>query len=777
MKTFVGKHKKRIVIGLSIVLLLGGIGLALRFNLIYSEAYVKMMAKVEKVDSWEEKTTPVRLYQVHGTYGFMNDKKEIIQKPFMKELYAFNQQGIAVYQDHLSKRWGFVNDQGKIVHSAFMNNVHVWQPETHSFYEANNTHFSKAPSLYFFKDQQSKKYGLIDGNGQLIKKPTMESYESFSPNGLVFPYAVKKDKKILYGLMDQHGKTVVEPFATSLKFSFDSDDRNIATYQLEKNGKVGLMDWTGKILAKPFAAEINLNRLNNELVQYKEEKNGLSGLAKMDGTILKRPFAKYIYLKDDKKMATFSIDKGKNSIYGTFDPITGDIMQEAFAVTIEEMNDQLAYYMTENNGAKGLLSADGKILKKAFTRFFGWREEKELESDSTDPEENLFDENGLTCFEDLQTGLLGLMDKNGTIVKEPFAAYINHYSDGLAVFLQKDKETDQFLYGFMDQKGNIVKEAFATAMSSFNNGVAWFEDPMSGKGGLINKQGQIIRKPFAFGGTQFTDSGIATFSLTDNGKKGIINQEGVILKNPFAFELSSINRSYEVYKYKENEPDLYGLIDRQGTIIQEPFAYQIESATPQKGPQKLVAFTKSENGLWGILNDQGKIVKEPFAYTIIPFTGTQDILGFRLEEDGPIGLIDQTGTIIRPPSLTFIEALKSDKNQPLRYVYEERETHLEGIMDEQFQPITEPFAATIAFDEGGFSRERLATTAMPYKVYTEESGPNNHGLIALDGKILQQPFATKIESFNEDGIASFLYDERGISKSGLVNEQGVILEK
>ncbi|WP_025872354.1 WG repeat-containing protein [Enterococcus crotali] len=539
-----------------------------------------------------------------------------------------------------------------------------------------------------------------------------------------------------------------------------------------------MIDWTGKILSKPFAAEIDFSHLSNRpLVQYKEEKNGLYGLAKLDGTILTKPFAESIHLNDDKKIATFSIDRGKDTLYGTVDTVTGDIKQEAFATTIEEMNDQLSYYMTEKNNEKGLLSADGTILKKNFTRFFGWREEQNLDSESTDSEEELFDENGLTCFEEPKTALLGLMDKNGTIVKEPFAAYINHYSDGLAVFLQEDKETDQFLYGFMDKNGNIIKEPFATAMSSFNNGVAWFEDPASGKGGLINKQGQIIRKPFAFGGTQFADSGIATFSLTDNGKNGIINTEGEILKNPFAFEFASINRSYEIYKYKENENDLYGLIDSQGTIIKEPFAYQIESETPQKASQKLVTFTESEDGLWGILNDQGQIVKEPFAYKIISFAGTQNVLGFCLEEKGPIGLIDQEGTIIRPPSLTFIKELNSDKNQPLRYIYEEKETHLEGLMDEQLQPITEPFAATIGLYEGGFSKERIASAAMPYKVYTEGNEPNNHGLITPNGKILQQPFATKIETFNEDGIASFLYDEKGITKAGLVNEKGVIIEK
>lgn len=778
MKKVWGNHKKRILVITGVLTVIVGILLMLRFNLVYVEWYVKKNAVV---DNYYDKNSGEALkYKVHNIYGFMNKEKDIIQKPFAKRILPFNDQGIAIYQDHLSKKWGIVNKKGEILKKSFMSDVYAYNNEQDSNTKVEDFEYHKAPSCYFFKDKKTKKYGMMDGNGKILKEPIMEQRATFSANGLVAAFSIKtKEKKVIYGLMDQNGKTIKEPFAENISIPFYEHKGKLATYKLKKDGKMGLMDLEGNILSAPFAYSIETKDFvsPSSIGRFQLESDGNYGLAKLDGTILREPFAKSIKV-DPTNKANFLLFElpDKEGYHGLVDRNTGEILDSPPIYEIKALNEQVYSYKIEENGGEGLLSHQGKIITEPIYSF-GWRVEKGLKKE--EEEEELFDENGLTCFSKQESLLIGIMDQNGRIIKEPFADGINYFSNNLAVFLKMDEQTGQYLYGFIDKKGKVIKEPTYTAMSGFNSGVSWFEDQKTALGGIIDTEGNIVRAPFVTEGTRFTDSGVARFAIKEN-HFGLIDKSGELLHDPFAASFDSISKGFDVYKFQYDLEGLYGLIDNKGTIVQEPFAYAIQSNSPgDQKVQKLAAYQKEKDGLWGIINEKGIVIKEPFAYEVIHFEQNQSTLGFRRIENGAIGLINQDGDIVQEPFINELHTLRDKNQELLGYTFKNGNSMnlKEGLLDKELKIVKAPFASSLGFYTSNytFESEQPDESIMPYEVYDKES-KNHYGLITSEGKIIAKPFATKIETFDMEDQARFYYEEKGITKVGIVNRKGEIIK-
>ena len=379
MKRITIKNKKKWLLSAGLIcLVLGGGFAALRFNVIYIEPYVKWQADIKgplRSETHDESPKgQVLRYSVHGVSGFMNEDEEIIQKPFAQRIEPFNTEGIAVYQEHLTGKWGFINDKGEIIKKAFMKEVYAWDLSG-SRTSMEDFSYYQAPSLYFYKDTKTKKYGMIDGNGTILKDPVMEAYGGFNNLNTAAPFAIKTEEGIKFGLMDAQGETIVDPFADQLTFPSQSyASGEYASFKL--GDKVGIIDRKGQICAEAFAAEITMEDFYDEstLARFKSIDNELYGLVKPDGTIVVEPFASSIDSTSSDDFLSYTLEAENSDqgdmAYGLINVTTGTIIPSI--TSFQEAGSSRLAFQEEEDGLFGLIDLDGNRLKEPFATSIGW---------------------------------------------------------------------------------------------------------------------------------------------------------------------------------------------------------------------------------------------------------------------------------------------------------------------------------------------------------------------------------------------------------------------
>ncbi|HYE30000.1 MAG TPA: WG repeat-containing protein [Methylomirabilota bacterium] len=137
---------------------------------------------------------------------------------------------------------------------------------------------------------------------------------------------------------------------------------------------------------------------------------------------------------------------------------------------------------------------------------------------------------------DRYTGLFGLLNQSGDVIKFPMFNYIGNFAEGLAPASLRDKQ-----WGYINTSGDFVIEPRFQQACSFREGLACvtLKVPKGQRGnkGFINSAGEVVIEPAFMSQTGF-HGGWADVDM--EGKHGVIDRTGkLIWEEPLEFDPKS----------------------------------------------------------------------------------------------------------------------------------------------------------------------------------------------------------------------------------------------
>jgi hypothetical protein len=184
----------------------------------------------------------------------------------------------------------------------------------------------------------------------------------------------------------------------------------------------------------------------------------------------------------------------------------------------------------------------------------------------------------------LGMGRLGVINKSGQYVVQPKYCNIESFKYWVAVFWKCDNNGD-VKYGLLNANGAVLAQAKYDYISSFYKGTALVS--ISGREGLINKNGQLITKLFDTKSTNIPDCNNCdhyVFRFSDD-KMGIIDNNGKFIVKPVYDKLNYYHHNLAKATYNGQE----GFVNRQGEFI-TPY-------TKGEAPNNIVETAESSSNL------------------------------------------------------------------------------------------------------------------------------------------------------------------------------------
>lgn len=241
-------------------------------------------------------------------------------------------------------------------------------------------------------------------------------------------------------------------------------------------------------------------------------------------------------------------------------------------------------------------------------------------------------------------GIPEVIDTTGKLVfglKE--AEDVKNFSEGLAPFSVKQKDTGDCLWGYVNKSGTVVIQPQYSQVGSFSNGKASVPNDED-QWGYIDKNGHLIINYQFDAIRKFDDNDCAVVGLYNTNEiksyYGLIDNTGKYLINPRYDHLYSIGKG--LYAFRENGK--YGWCNKTGEILVQP---QFDRVLPFSAGDLLPI---NIGGRCGYADKDGKIVINPQFNNSFSFHSSYAIV----EIGGKNGLIDQTGKFIVNPQFEQI---------------------------------------------------------------------------------------------------------------------------
>mgnify|MGYP002859143500 CR=1 FL=1 len=282
----------------------------------------------------------------------------------------------------------------------------------------------------------------------------------------------------------------------------------------------------------------------------------------------------------------------------------------------------------------------------------------------------------LCYYISLENGLKGLMEESGKIILDPVYESISNKSSYLR--LQKDGK-----FGTADKDGKILIEAKYPFLESFifNSSIYYiFRTEQGGPFGFMDKNGKVLLKPAyaSLSPFQFDRKEEQSYFIFGNPKDdliGLMDRSGKIIIKPNCkylkpFKLNPGDKkiydyfSTKEFKYDNTLDDIgfreVGIIDETGKVI-VPDTYSDISYL--KGQKPLFLVTNVDNKK-GLIDLNGKLVVDASYNYLEAFNITgqkEDLFFFRKTENGKktgIGCIAASGKVIHPPTLDIARILE-----------------------------------------------------------------------------------------------------------------------
>ena len=339
----------------------------------------------------------------------------------------------------------------------------------------------------------NKKYGFIDRTGKIVIEPQFEFANDFV-EGLSL-VGIRNDE-LKSGYIDETGKIVISLQSGGSDYSEGLAAVGAGEFTMHGSGdhKFGFVDKTGKLVIETSFREARAFSEGLSAVMNDERKWGY--IDKTEKVVIPFQF-------ED----AFSFSEGlacvlTNGLFGFIDKSGKVVIQPRFAIP-SQFKEGLAAVETPIKDFKPYKYYGTYVKSGGELMFIDKTGNTAIKFDNNVGNVSDFSE-GLAIIdvkESEKKFYTGFIDKTGkTIVRLPFDAIVQNFSEGLARFQYEDK------FGFVDKTGKIVIKPKYSYVEDFRNGLSKIEIGKrvgdegtklgyTPKSGYIDKTGKVIWKP------------------------------------------------------------------------------------------------------------------------------------------------------------------------------------------------------------------------------------------------------------------------------------------
>ncbi len=633
---------------------------------------------------------------------------------------------LLIYRDEVSKKYGVLDMYGQMILSAKYDSIFP---------------FKEGRAMIF----QGAKVGFVDSLGTEVVSAKYQGGTSFS-EGLA---AVVSDNKA--GYIDRMGNEIISP-------KYDGGGHfkeGLARVMLNK--KLGYIDLKGNEVIPPiydnganFQEGLAVIMVNNKI-----------GYIDRAGNEIVPP--KYENAGDFQKGIAVVYLGGK---MGLIDKTGKELISPRFEGIYDKYRDILVVKIKmDNRMLHGYISSAGKELTPVkYTNDLG--------------SENFRHGLARVCVD----SLCGLVDKNGVEVLPIIYKTIGYFDDGRHAVVKRDGK-----YGTIDTLGKeIIKPLYEASFKFDKEGYASVK--RNGKYGMIDRTGKEVVKPVYDYVSSF-DDGYAKVSVA--GKYGIVDRaarEIVSLK----YEKINIIRVFDEVMFEvRNEKYKCGLVDKQGNEVMPLIFDEIKFFT---GSSQAVYFAVVMNGRHALINKAWERVT-PWYEEMQYYSISSGMVPVRL--DGKYGFFNvRTGKEIAPKyddTKSFMEkefAVVSLGGE--RFKINENGDLLEKVKYDYIHPLKGGLRTVIASKKWGAINEKgIEIIPLQYDYlspddeglgYRSVQFNDKHGLIDRTGKIVIPIIYKKSVSIRSDKPVPADFKEKGglrvraDDKTFIIDKAGKIFE-
>lgn len=583
--------------------------------------------RVEILKSDRPDTRPYLAYRLNEKWGIIDQKGRSISTPKYDEITVLQN-----VPDHVSGLY-FQTKKDDLLGLLLPDQKELLRPSVDEIWIYNN-------NLVFYK--KDLKWGAIDSTGSNVLKPV---YSHFSRISTKFIKLMVDNRPALFSLV--YNKLVTnQPFEAFYPFSDD--------YVLcKKNRKLGLVDHCGQMVLTPryneiqaYEGDVFRANLNGEwgivtlddlvLIPFKYNyiapmkeglcvviKNRKIGLANRRGEVVVKTDYDRIFLEGDQAKAY----KGQKLTVFNFNEDrelqAANLYEKAFTISVVREEEAAPRLWGEN---------DSPYQLEKFEWFYSPKQDKwglrrldngQVQIEPTFHEVQVEKELGLT--------LVGIETRQQVVFDRTSYRYEMAYG-----LVQNDTGLLVHEVDLLDVRLGDFDKGMPVARCIFT----------SGKHGLVNRIGKIIRKDFVFMG-EF-EEGVARVSLKGRASSTLKNSPFTIgkLNEYFSKQLPPVvltdytqhDINIDRYGYLTCEDCEWGYVDTLG-ILKVPAQYTF--ARDFHNSVGIVA----QGNKWGMVNSRGKtLLKCEFdELGFIDKTGNKVLRIFKKEEK--YGLIDTLGQL------------------------------------------------------------------------------------------------------------------------------------
>lgn len=316
-----------------------------------------------------------------------------------------------------------------------------------------------------------------------------------------------------------------------------------------------------------------------------------------------------------------------------------------------------------------------------------------------------------------------------------------------------------------------------------------------GRYGLADKETHaVILKPFAKWLGDFNDEGIAIYNDIETSLYGLVNNEGKIILQPvmdeYVFPKKSYNHEIDTtIAYYDDTKEKWGVVDCFGEIKIEP----VLSFVQEYLNEQTIIYSdnlEQKESKKKLMTIEGEKIDLAEFYEIEKIGQNY---AYKDAETSLYGVVDQQFQVISQPNIKEFTSTRSTNGV---IVYKDK-NDMYGCLDEDGVIIKEGFATELFLLSNGVYKfedketqqtglinatmdiviepkyENLETTSDKNIMLFTDSVSGKKGLIKLDGKIIVDSFMENMEDFDELGLARYTTEKDGLF--GLINKEGKII--
>ena len=496
------------------------------------------------------------------------------------------------------------------------------------------------------------RYGVIDGDGNVIVEPNYDIIQIPNPSKPVFicmsdynTETKEYDTKVLNDRKEQilTGYESVQAIPTETTADGIPFEKSVLKYK--KNGKYGIIDLEGNEITEPIYDDISAVSYKEGMLLVKQgEKYGvinMNGIQVIDNEYDNIAVDNYYNVNSKYEKTGFIVCKREDSgyRYGYInykgDKVLDNEYTEIERVTEMEDDDNI-YLVAYKDGQAGLLKNKKEILNYEY--------------------ENITYNSYNDVFVIQRNGKQGVADREGKVKIEPKytemsfgGIYLNVIEDGTnkVIDLNGNEVTDGYIYRMpttdgnysivygedeiykiIDNNGNIVVDKSYTYIEELGNN--YYIVASYNNNGIIDLSGRSLvdlrySSIFKLDNTNLLQANISstnTVSLINNNMQVVATMEnaGIEVEDNYVRLYSETDNRYfdfsgneltaqELFPnnnlYAKKINDKWGFVDKDGNVkVQNE--YDMVTDLNEYGFAGI-----KKDGKWGVINSNGEIVQEP----------------------------------------------------------------------------------------------------------------------------------------------------------------------